>query len=509
VTTAAATTAWERGRFDARSGPGQVLFGRMYEDASIELDAFRPGGRIFCIASAGCTAMKLAPRHEVVAVDINPAQLAYAARRFAGTREALGSAERLMAFGRAFAPLAGWWPSKVRAFLDLEDTSEQIGFWRRHLDTRRFRAALDVFFSGPALRAAYAPRFLDFLPRDLGGVMRGRMERCFARHANRTNPHARALLLGELTHEPPPPEAREIRLVHADAAAHLEGEPAGSFDGFTLSNILDGADASYARRLFAAVRRAAAPGAVVVLRSFAEARDSSPNNHAVLDRAMLWGIVDVRPALALEDLAEPSGGKAGRAWKPRGAAPRSTSIVTRAKLHLSPEQAWDELMFYEEIAARPPLLLRLLLPRPVRAEGRKERVGDEARCLYRSGHLVKRVTRIDRGRGYEFEVVEQNLSIGGGIRLAGGSYTLSGLSGGRTEVALRTRFVSPSRPRWLWGPIEAALCHLFHRHILGAMRRNVSSSRTQPLCSSHRSRARPDASQKPAYQPALPPAETR
>ena len=45
---------------------------------SIELDAFRPGGRILCIASAGCTAMKLAPDHEVVAVDINPIQLAYA-----------------------------------------------------------------------------------------------------------------------------------------------------------------------------------------------------------------------------------------------------------------------------------------------------------------------------------------------------------------------------------------------------------------------------------------------
>ena len=30
-----AETVWERGRFDARGGPGKVLFGRMYEDASI------------------------------------------------------------------------------------------------------------------------------------------------------------------------------------------------------------------------------------------------------------------------------------------------------------------------------------------------------------------------------------------------------------------------------------------------------------------------------------------
>jgi S-adenosylmethionine:diacylglycerol 3-amino-3-carboxypropyl transferase len=299
VTTTVAETAWERGRFDARCGPSKVLFGRMYEDASIELGAFRPGGRVFCIASAGCTAMKLAPRHEVVAVDINPAQLAYAEQRFVGARGICGTAERLMAFGRAFAPLVGWWPSRVRAFLDLDCTAEQVVFWRRHLDTQRFRAALDGLLSVTALRAVYAPPFLDFLPERLGTVMRGRMARCFARHANRTNLYARALLLGELPDEPPPSEAREIHLVHADAAAYLERAPTGSFDGFALSNILDGANVAYGRRLFAAVKHAAAPGAVAVHRSFSEARVTLPTNHAVEDRAMLWGIVDVRPAAAL------------------------------------------------------------------------------------------------------------------------------------------------------------------------------------------------------------------
>ena len=74
-------TAWQNGRFRAaRAGPRKLLFGCMYEDAEIELRAFQPGGRIFCIASAGCTAMKLAARHTVVAVDINPVQVAYVQR---------------------------------------------------------------------------------------------------------------------------------------------------------------------------------------------------------------------------------------------------------------------------------------------------------------------------------------------------------------------------------------------------------------------------------------------
>ncbi len=271
----------------------------MYEDASIELGAFRPGGRIFCIASAGCTAFRLAPRHEVVAVDLNPAQLAYAERRIGGEPMVRGTAERLMAFGRTLLPLAGWWPSRLRAFLDLERPPEQAVYWRRHLDTRRLRAALDTLLSRPLLRAAYAPPLLGCLPPRFGAVMRARMERGFATHPNRTNPYARALLLGELRDEPAPREARGIRHVHADAAAYLESAPGGSFDGFTLSNIVDGAETSYRARLFAAVKRAARPDAVVVLRSFGEPPAALATNRAAEDRAMLWGIVDVKPAASM------------------------------------------------------------------------------------------------------------------------------------------------------------------------------------------------------------------
>ncbi|MGH7680969.1 MAG: DUF3419 family protein [Candidatus Eiseniibacteriota bacterium] len=474
-------TAWARGRLDARHGPSRLLFGRMHEDASIELGAFQPSGRVFCIASAGCTAMHLAPRHEVVAVDINSAQLAYAARRFAGGDPARGSADRLLAVGRALVSLAGWRASKLRTFLDLEDTSEQLVYWSRHLDTRRFRTTLEVLLSAGSLRAVYAPRFLDLLPHHLAAAMRGRMERCFARHPNRTNPYARALLMGEWPHETTPPEARTIRLVHSDGAAYLEQVPPGSFDGFALSNILDGANQAYAERLFRAVKRAARPGAVVVRRSFAEVPGATGANRAAEDRAMLWGLVDVRAAASLEGTW---GTPARRPRTPRAvlATPRlgsqvgagsCASVVTRATFDAPPDRTWAGLMFYEQIVGRPPLLLRLLLPTPVHSEGLRAEVGAEATCVYLGGHLLKRVSQIVKGRRLEFDVVEQNLSVGGGVRLVGGGYTLAALRGERTEVALDTRYMSSRRPRWLWAPIEAALCHLFHRHVLNTMRRTM------------------------------------
>jgi hypothetical protein len=140
-----------------------------------------------------------------------------------------------------------------------------------------------------------------------------------------------------------------------------------------------------------------------------------------------------------------------------------------------PEQVWQGLTFYEELGGRPPLHLRLLLPVPIGNEGRVSEVGDEATCLYEGGHLLKRITRIERDDLYEFEVAEQTLSFGGGMRLSGGRYTLRELPGGQTEVAVETRYRSTKWPRWFWKPLERMVCRWFHRYLLGAMRRKIES----------------------------------
>lgn len=288
-------TAWEAGRFDAGRGRKKVLFGRMYEDAAIEEAAFAPGGRIFCIASAGCMAMQLAPRHAVTAVDINPVQLAYAERRAAGGPRRSGAAERVVGLGRRLMPLFGWSRRTVESFLALERPAEQLAFWNRHLNTAAFRWTTDRLLSLAWLKSVYASAFLDILPPHFGRVMRARLERCWQTHPNRTNPYARDLLLGEPSDSSPRPVSGTIRFACADAASFLESCAAGSFDGFTLSNILDGATEHYRRRLFAAVRRVGTLDSVVVLRSFAEPQHESTTNLAARDRSILWGIVDVRP----------------------------------------------------------------------------------------------------------------------------------------------------------------------------------------------------------------------
>ena len=143
-------TAWQSGRFRAaRAGSRKLLFGCMYEDAEIELGAFQPDGRIFCIASAGCTAMRLAVQSlrwwrltSIPSSLPTCRSVSAAARHSARQRRTHSSIVRAPRASRRVAPTKGTnIPRSGRS------RRSKSSYWRRHLDTRRFRAAFSFLFS--------------------------------------------------------------------------------------------------------------------------------------------------------------------------------------------------------------------------------------------------------------------------------------------------------------------------------------------------------------------------
>jgi len=267
----------------------RLLFGRMFEDPRIEMRAFQANSRVFAIASGGCMAIALANAgHRVTAVDLNPAQIEYVRARLNGGVARAGRIDGLLRAGLRFAPLLGISRARCEEFCAMSEPPAQLAYWKRNLETSRLRMALRMKLSAPMLGTIYSRDVLSSLPPRFDRVLLNRLQRGWATHPNSGNPYARAYLLGEQS----PEVAREtnIELVTGGAAEYLESVPERSFDAFTLSNILDGAGEEYGRRLMHAVRRAAAPGAKMVLRRFAE--HPGPNL-AAEDRALLWGTVEV------------------------------------------------------------------------------------------------------------------------------------------------------------------------------------------------------------------------
>ena len=151
----------------------------------------------------------------------------------------------------------------------------------------------------------------------------------------------------------------------------------------------------------------------------------------------------------------------------------SESVGSRIHLDASAETAWSAMMFYEQVPGRPPLLLRAVVPCPVRTEGSKGSVGATVKCIYDGGDLVKRMTAIEPPQRIEFEVLEQRLGIEGCAIARSGSYELVPKRGG-TDILLTTSYSAYLHPRWLWRPLEKLVTSQLHHHVLRGMRAAVA-----------------------------------
>ncbi len=317
------TTPWRHGRLDALPLRPRLEFGRMYEDPAVEHAHLPPEGRVVAVASAGDVAIALARTGRLVtAVDCNPAQLAYLERRLRGAAAEPGTAERLLGLARAALRPVGWHPALLDAFCQLDDPGAQVRLWRARLATPALRRLADAALRPGLLRLAYGPAFARVAAParsrhteagrpggpapGFGATVLDRLEAGFARHPNRRNPWAGLLLRGRWSPAAAagagvPLDGQEaggvpcgrVELRAGDLAAVLEAARPRSYHGFAISNVLDGPDAAYRARLLAAVRRAAAPGAVLVLRTLAGAARPEEQELARDDRSLIWGGIAV------------------------------------------------------------------------------------------------------------------------------------------------------------------------------------------------------------------------
>lgn len=144
------------------------------------------------------------------------------------------------------------------------------------------------------------------------------------------------------------------------------------------------------------------------------------------------------------------------------------AVTTLARFEAPPGEVWEKMIFYEEVPNRPPLLLRIFLPSPVKTQASGKRVGATVECDYSRGSLVKRFTVLAPPNLVHFDVIEQELGLERCVRTVEGSYEIRA-DGGGSQVALTTKYRGHLRPRWLWRGLERLLAHQLHRHILVGM----------------------------------------
>jgi len=154
------------------------------------------------------------------------------------------------------------------------------------------------------------------------------------------------------------------------------------------------------------------------------------------------------------------------------------SVATLVHIDASPEAIWREILFYEEVPSRPPLLLAAMLS-PIGTRGDKSQVGANIECRYQQGRLTKRITIVEQPHSICFDVSEQNLGIEDCAIAQSGSYRISRSDSG-SEVMLTTNYIAFLYPRWLWSFVEWIALHQLHSHILEGVRKMVAAPSRSP-----------------------------
>lgn len=148
-------------------------------------------------------------------------------------------------------------------------------------------------------------------------------------------------------------------------------------------------------------------------------------------------------------------------------------VKTRMVIAARPEACWNAVVFYEEMGVQAPWLLRVVLPLPLRVEGKKSGPGARVDCVYTSGYLTKRILELTPPSRIGFDVVESYLGVEDCVAAIEGSYAIKPVAGG-SEIILSTRYGSALNPRWVFRPLEGFVLHVLHRHILRGVAKSVA-----------------------------------
>lgn len=162
-------------------------------------------------------------------------------------------------------------------------------------------------------------------------------------------------------------------------------------------------------------------------------------------------------------------------------APEPSVVRTSRTIRAPLDRVWDSIRFYEQLENDKPLLFRLGAPEPIGTQGNLDRPGDIQTCVYRKGHVRKRLRQSDFGRAIVFDVIEQHIGFERSVRLRSGSFEFESLGPESTRLTLQTEYDALLRPRWSWSVAERHILRTLHEYILdGIEQEALRTDTTRP-----------------------------
>lgn len=137
---------------------------------------------------------------------------------------------------------------------------------------------------------------------------------------------------------------------------------------------------------------------------------------------------------------------------------------------------YDAIKSVDTVVAEKSLLMYIGLPVPLECTLEKEEEGALRTCYFEGGQIVERITRLERGKILQMDVVDYQLTGRKWLGFREAVYYFEALPGGHTKMTRITTYTSELKPRLYWEPLEKWGIRQEHAYIFRHLKNNLQAA---------------------------------
>lgn len=152
--------------------------------------------------------------------------------------------------------------------------------------------------------------------------------------------------------------------------------------------------------------------------------------------------------------------------------PEVVTITDSIILEYSPEIVFDEVKQMDKLDADKPIGLFLGLPSPYKCELEADTIGAKRNCLFSNGKIVAEITKYEKGKVLEMNVIDYTLTGRDWFEFVDATYIFKKVNN-HTEITRTSSYKSILNPRFYWQPLESWGIKQEHQFVLNSLKKNL------------------------------------
>ncbi|HFA49827.1 MAG TPA: polyketide cyclase [Bacteroidetes bacterium] len=148
------------------------------------------------------------------------------------------------------------------------------------------------------------------------------------------------------------------------------------------------------------------------------------------------------------------------------------TIKTSVELNYPPDIVFDNVKKMDKLDAARPIGMHLGLPAPYRCELEADTIGALRNCLFKSGKIVAQITKYEKGKILEMDVIDYTLTGRDWFHFVDATYTFKEKNG-MTKITRTSSYRSSLNPRFYWQALEKWGIEQEHGFVLNSLKKNL------------------------------------